>query len=136
MASPHVNATDFHHELARVLRSAAFSKAAKQRALLQWLVEHAISGQAEAFSQYSIATGALGYPSGFDPGTDCHVRTLIGRLRDKLKEYYSTEGRLNRFRIVIEKEQYEPHLALCDNIPLGTVLAAPTQALSPKIAVL
>ncbi len=41
-------ADDFRHELARVLASTTFAKAVKQRELLSWLVEHAVSGETNA----------------------------------------------------------------------------------------
>ena len=129
------NADDFRHEVARILASVTFSKAAKQRELLRWLVEHAVSGETGAFSQYAIGTGALGYKSGFDPTTDCRVRTATGRLREKLTSYYATEGTLNLFRIFIEKERYEPRLIPRENTP-ETRIALPTQTPSPKLAVL
>jgi len=127
-------ADDFRHELARILASATFAKAAKQRDLLRWLVEHAVSGEINAFSQFAIATGAFGYSPSFDPATDCGVRTATGRLRSKLREYYNTEGRLNRFQIVIEKEQYEPRLVASESLPPAS--APPCKAQSAKLAVL
>src|SRR5262249_10169978 len=79
-------------------------------------------------------TGALGYPHSFDSATDSRVRTATRRLREKLKEYYDTEGRLNRFRIVIEKEQYEPRLVTGESVsPLDVPSAA---AYSKRLAVL
>ena len=119
--------TDFRHELARVLSSTTFAQAAKQRDLLKWLVEQTLSGQAEAFSQYAIATSALDYSADFDPTSDSRVRTAVRRLRERLTDYYQKEGRLNRFRISIGDGQYTPQLLQADLLPS---LPAPGPALS------
>jgi TolB-like protein len=107
-------AADFRHELARILSSLTFSKAEKQRDLLKWLGEQALTGGPESFSQYAIATNALGYPGDYDSSSDSRVRIAVRRLRERLIAYYQNEGRLNRFRIAIDEGQYEPRLVLAD----------------------
>jgi len=130
------DAESFRYELARILASRTFSKAAKQRELLRWLVEYALSSGKPVLSQYAIATGALGYPSTFDPSSG-GARIAIRRLREKLAEYYANEGRLNRFRIAIEKQQYEPRLVSAANALHATALETPVIAPpTPKLAVL
>jgi hypothetical protein len=41
---------------------------------------------------YVIATGVFGRPASFDPQIDPIVRIEAGWDRDKLREYYATEG--------------------------------------------
>lgn len=130
------DAESFRYELARILASRTFSKAAKQRELLRRLVEYALSSGKPVLSQYAIATDALGYPSTFDPASG-GARIAMRRLRKKLAEYYANEGRLNRFRIAIEKQQYEPRLVSAANALPASALETPVIAPpTPKLAVL
>ncbi len=119
--------------MTRVRGSSTFARASKQRALLEWLVEQAVSGNSQAFSQYSIATQALGYPVDFDATSDSTVRTAMRRLRERLAQYYQTEGLANRFHIEIEDGQYQPKLVRRQ--PSMVLSADPPQS-SGKLAVL
>jgi hypothetical protein len=71
-----------------VLVSHAFERAPVLKGLLVYLWEH----RGEDFSEYAIATGALGRRPDFDPKTNATVRVEISRLRQHLKEFYETEG--------------------------------------------
>src|SRR5271154_4405994 len=72
----------------QVIDSEPFRAAPTMRALLLYLWEH----QHEPFSEYAIATEALGRSPDFDPKLDSTVRVQVARLRTKLKEFYETAG--------------------------------------------
>ena len=72
-----------------ILDSSGFQRAPTARSLLLYLWEH----RGEAISEYAIATEALGRKSEFDTKMDASVRVQIARLRQKLKEFYETEGK-------------------------------------------
>ena len=46
----------------------------------------------------------------FDPVVDPIVRIEAARLRDKLREYYETDGREDPIRIDLPKGTYAPHI--------------------------
>jgi hypothetical protein len=71
-----------------VLNSQTFQKAPALRHLLQYLWEH----RTEEVNEYSIAVDAFSRRADFDPKIDATVRVQIARLRQKLKEYYDSEG--------------------------------------------
>ena len=77
----------------RILRSDEFRSSEVLRRLLSYLAEKAISGQADQLKEYVIAIEGLGKPSSYDPQHNSAVRIQIGRLRQKLAEYYRTEGK-------------------------------------------
>ena len=52
-----------------------------------------------------MALVPLGKPSSYDPRSDSTVRVQIGRLRQKLAEYYSVEGKTDTFLLEIPKGQ-------------------------------
>ena len=124
------------HELTRVMASVSFSAAEQQRKLLRWLVEHTIEGREEDFSQYAIATEALDCRPDFNDISNSRVRTAVGRLRTRLTEYYESEGRLNRHRIVFAKGQFRARLVAAEE-SLSSVskpVAVPSKR-SPTLAV-
>lgn len=80
-------------EVERILRSETFRTSAALRRLLRFLVDKAIAGEADQLKEYSIGVDAFGKPSSYDPRHDAIVRLQAGRLRQKLGEYYRTEGK-------------------------------------------
>ena len=63
------------------------------RRLLAYLGEKAASGEADQLKEYVIAIEGLGKPSSYDPQHHSAVRIQVGRLRQKLAEYYRGEGK-------------------------------------------
>jgi hypothetical protein len=92
----------------RVLHSATFSRSDSSRQLLKFIVEKSLAGDLDSIKEYTIATEALGRPPDFDPKADSIVRIQVQRLRKRLEEYYSDEGRRDPIRIVIPSGHYIP----------------------------
>jgi TolB-like protein len=99
-------------QLDRVLASSTFGTSAKRSELLRYLVEHGLAGDAESLNEYSVAVDVLGRPASFDPRIDSIVRTQVGRLREKLKDYYASEGRRDPILIDIPLRSYCPLFTL------------------------
>ena len=93
-------------ELERVLQSPSFAAAPKMQALLRYIVEATLDGQAERLKGYTIGVDVFERPASFDPGTDSIVRVQVGRLRALLKEYYAAPGCEAALRIEIPKGNY------------------------------
>jgi hypothetical protein len=55
----------------------------------------------ESLNEYAVATEALGRKADFDPKSDSTVRVHVSRLRQKLKEFYDSEGRDAPVRVSI-----------------------------------
>jgi tetratricopeptide (TPR) repeat protein len=85
--------------LSKVLASRTFSTAPNMSKLLRFCVEEAITGRRQ--SQSGIAK-LLGYQN-FDSLQDSNVRREIGRLRNKLRDYYDFEGVVDPLIISIPK---------------------------------
>src|SRR5512142_1700580 len=80
-------------EVERILHSETFRNSDVLRRLLRFLADKTISGEADQLKEYTIGIDALGKPSSYDPRQDSVVRIQVGRLRQKLAEYYRTEGK-------------------------------------------
>jgi hypothetical protein len=93
-------------ELDRVLQSRALEGSETRRALLRYLAEKSLAGHGEQLKEYTIAVDALGKPSTYDPRHDSTVRIQVGRLRQKLVEYYAGEGARDPVLIGLRKGSY------------------------------
>ncbi len=80
------------NELERVLRSETFRNSDALRNLLSYLGEKSLADPGEDLKEYTIGVEACGKPQSYDPQRDASVRVQVGRLRQKLEEYYKGEG--------------------------------------------
>ena len=92
----------------RIIHSTTFRNALTLQQLFQFLADKAIAGAKEGLKEYTIGVEAFGRKQDFDPKTDPIVRVQIHRLRQKLKEYYDTEGCHDPILIEIPKGHYLP----------------------------
>lgn len=73
-----------------ILRSKQFAKAPRARRLLRFLVEKTLLGNLQDLNEYAIGLDVFDRPpSSYNTTEDPIVRVQIGRLREKLKAYYS-----------------------------------------------
>lgn len=100
--------TQCEHQLQRILESATFRNAHNLQQLLQFLVAQASGADTEALKEYTIGVKAFSRPQDFDPKIDPIVRVQTHRLRQKLSDYYDTEGRHDPILIGIPKGHYLP----------------------------
>jgi hypothetical protein len=76
--------------------------------LLQFLTARVLEGGGESLKEYTIGVEAFGRPHDFDPKTDTIVRVQIHRLRQKLAEYYESDGSRDPILVEIPKGHYLP----------------------------
>src|SRR5580658_4220901 len=79
-------------QIQRILQSKAFRTSEVQRNLLAYLADKSISGTADSLKEYTIGLDVFGQPASYDPRQESAVRMHVGRLRQKLAEYYRLEG--------------------------------------------
>lgn len=92
--------------LAKILGGETLRGKDTLRALLSYLVERTLDGSAESLKEYTIGVEAFGKPADYNPQEDASVRVQIGRLRQKLEEYYRTEGAQDALVIELPKRQF------------------------------
>ena len=91
--------------LEKILESSAFDKTDKYSCLLTYLVKASLHNKVP--KEYSIAVDIFHRDKEFDPSNDTIVRYYVYRLRKKLNEYYSNEGKNDKIRLTIPKGHYE-----------------------------
>ena len=128
---------DVRAQVQRIAYSDAFKHSERRQKFLRYIVEEALAGRADRLKGYTIATDVFERPSTFDPQLDPVVRIEAGRLRDKLHEYYATEGRLDSVIIDLPKGSYVPSIKLAKSsfaeppdLQTGT-LATPEPPVAP-----
>lgn len=115
----------------RILQSAGFRNAHTLQHLLEFLVAQAYGPDAESLKESTIGMGVFNRPPDFDPKADPVVRVQVHRLRQKLQEYYETDGRHDPILVDIPKGSYLPvfeeianHSSGIDNPSLAVLEAA------------
>ena len=100
--------------LDQLAASKTFSRSTQLKRLLFYLREATASTDPSVWSETSIGTNAFGRKD-FNPKLDTIVRVEMRRLRQKLDEYYASEGAESPLRLRFEKNTYRPYVEL--NVP-------------------
>ena len=95
-------------QLERVLHSRTLQNSENLKAFLRFVVEKTLADDAVQLKEYTIATEVFGRRSDYDPRIDSVVRVQAGRLRTKLQEYYTAEGKNDQIVIDLPKGHYHP----------------------------
>ena len=90
----------------RVAAADAFATSGRMPALLRYLVEAELNGSGRRLSQAGIAIDVFQRDASFDPAVDSIVRVEMGRLRNKLREYYTTQGAQDAVTFSVPKGGY------------------------------
>jgi hypothetical protein len=90
-----------------IVRSETFRSSGVLRRLLKFLADKYVSGDADHLKEYTVAVEALGRASTYDPRHDSAVRIQASRLRQKLAEYYRTEGQSDEIVIDLPKGHFK-----------------------------
>jgi hypothetical protein len=99
----------------RVLGSPAFVKAPRMRAMLAFLMIRKLSGMEASISEYAVGIEVFRRDArDYDTTTDPVVRVQMGRLRDRLAQYYATAGDCAGLQISIPPGTYVPELMPCE----------------------
>jgi len=112
----------------RVLQSKTFRNAPSSRRLLKYLSEHSLAGDAGQLKEYTIGVDAFGKPAEYDPRVDSTVRIQVGRLRQKLSEYYRDEDRESAVIVDLPKGGFS---LICEPRAADTAVEREPEALAP-----
>jgi hypothetical protein len=95
-------------ELELVLKSQAFWRSERHSRFLRFICETTLAGEASKLNEYLIAHTVFDRGADYSSGEDSVVRRQAYSLRQKLKEYYSEEGKHNPVRIELPTGRYVP----------------------------
>src|SRR5258708_5906581 len=79
-------------QIQRIVQSKAFRTSEVHRKLLNYLAEKSLAGASDSLKEYTVGLDVFAKPESYDPRQESTVRMHVARLRQKLAEYYRTEG--------------------------------------------
>jgi hypothetical protein len=100
-ASDH--STLVREQVHRLAASPILRNSDTQRRLLLYLAEKSLEGSADRLKEYTVGIEALGKPQSYDPRQDPSVRIQTSKLRQRIDEYYRTEGLADPIRVDFPK---------------------------------
>jgi TolB-like protein/Flp pilus assembly protein TadD len=95
-------------QLDRILESPGFSRNERLSRFLRFVVEGRLEGREQDLKESVLAVEVFGRKTDYDPRRDPIVRTEAIRLRTRLAEYYSVDGRDDELVIELPKGGYVP----------------------------
>ena len=99
-------------QLERLLADARFVRSERLSRFLRYTVEKTLAGEGDDLKEYTIAVEVYGKSESYDPSVNSLVRVEVGRLRNKLLDYYTTTGRDQPVRIEFVRGKYAPVFTL------------------------
>jgi hypothetical protein len=118
----------------RVLQSRELHGSQVSQKLLKFLAERSLSGDADQLKEYTIAIDGLGKPDSYDPRHNSAVRIQVGRLRQKLGEYYRTEGKEDDVVIDLPKGCFQLTCTSRRGFPAAALESSPSEYVLPPQA--
>ena len=118
-------------ELDRIMKSGPFQQSRRRQRFLEYIVSEALAGRGERLKGYNVGLEVFDRPETFDPLADPVVRVEAARLRDKLREYYETEGLGDPVRIELPKGSYAPLIVIRTTVTERSEQTDPHVARSP-----
>jgi hypothetical protein len=94
--------------LTRVLNSPQFIRSSRQRELLTFICDRALSSDTPDLSEAEIGHHVFGRREDYNPGDDNIVRVTVRQLRGKLADFFATDGLTEPVVIEIPKGAYVP----------------------------
>ncbi len=106
--SSHPDNETIARQLDMMQASPDFTATPQQTSFLRFVVNQALTGNADRIKGYTVATEVFGRGPDFDQSIDPVVSIQAGRLRRALERYYLTAGKQDPIRIDIPKGTYVP----------------------------
>ena len=124
--------------VARVLSSRTFSKAPRLCSLFEFIAAHSVTGRHQDLTEQRIGVQVFGRTPGYNSSDDTIVRGTARHLRQRLDQYYSSEGVDDRIHIKIPRGGYvasfeERSPPLKDPDPTIASLGSPEQTSTPPV---
>ena len=98
--------------LSRLERNPIFAQADRMLRFLHYIVEEVLAGHGDRLTQFALGIDVFDRDENFDPAFDSIVRVEASRLRNKLREYYSTDGKGDEVRFELPKGTYVPEIRI------------------------
>jgi hypothetical protein len=95
-------------ELQSVLASSHFCNSKRYPALLQYIVEKTLAGEADSLKERTLGVEVFERPPSYDTNTDTVVRYTAGEVRKRLSLYYHEQEHRPGIQIALPAGSYIP----------------------------
>lgn len=122
-------------QLERILTSKHFRQTRSLDKFLQFVVEHALTGDQGELKELLLGRAVFHRGNDFDPSKDSVVRVQAGVLRKKLASYYAEEGQADEIIIDLPKGCYVPTFHLRSEavaVPADSLALVPVEAVTEQ----
>jgi hypothetical protein len=118
-------------QVQRIVQSKAFRTSEVHRNLLHYLAEKALSGTADSLKEYTVGLDVFAKPASYDPRQESVVRMHVARLRQKLAEYYRTEGADDPVIVDVPKGGFKVTFEVREIVPEPVAAPVPDESARP-----
>lgn len=111
-----------------IFLSPVFRNSKRYCALLRYVVERSLEGQADQLKERTIGVEAFGRQADYDTNADHSVRSAAGEVRRRLAQYYMEYGSASGIRIELLTGSYVPTIhraSTVEEIPSPAALPEP-----------
>jgi len=115
----------------RVVRSETFARAPRLAEFLKFVSERTLTGQVDSINEQEIGVKVFGRESGYLQSDDNIVRVNASRLRQRLDEYFASEGTAEVLRISLPKGRYIPEFVDSPPAPSSSIQELPLRDVVP-----
>jgi hypothetical protein len=116
---------EIYAELELLVRSPLFKRSEKLQRFLRFVCETTVQGGGSQINEYLIGSEVFKRGSDYNPSEDSIVRRHAHAMRQKLQEYYSTEGAAHAVRIEMPVGRYVPVFRRREDVVSEPVVAPP-----------
>jgi hypothetical protein len=110
-------------ELEQILSSGAFQRSERHSRFLRFVCESTLNGSSSQLNEYLIAHSVFDRGADYSPGEDSVVRRQAYSLRQKLQEFYASEGKNDLVRIELPVGRYVPNFKFLDSTTVSSPAA-------------
>lgn len=114
-----------------VLQSPIFRNSKRVCALLRYVVERALEGQADQLKERTIGVEAFGRQADYDTSIDHSVRSAAGEVRRRLAQFYMEYGAESGVRIEILPGSYIPNIRFVNSLSTAEDIDPSVSLLQP-----
>jgi hypothetical protein len=118
----------------RVISSSQFRSSLRLREFLLYISECALKGTPEAATEQQIGVHVFDRPPGYNSSEDSIVRTHARLLRQRLAEYFSTDGAAEPTIIEVPKGHYLPSFRLRQSEPAPAPFPLPPETAASPVS--
>jgi hypothetical protein len=119
-------------QVQRIIQSKAFRTSEVHRNLLNYLAGKSLSGTADSLKEYTVGLDVFAKPASYDPRQESVVRMHVARLRQKLAEYYRTEGVGDPVFVDVPKGGFKVTFEQREIAPEPAAVATPEETPRPE----